>query len=145
MKLLRPVIYLLLLLLLSPCVSAAPVQEYVVVVHKDHQVDAISRKDLRRMFLGKISHWPDGSVVVPVFTPNAEIHAEFSRTILRKTPTQLSTYWRKNLFSGRSMMPYMAQDRDDLFAYLQRHQNAISYLSVNELTESFKSVRITKR
>ena len=144
MKLLRSIIYLLILLLLSPCVLAAPGHRYVVVVHKDKQVDALSAKEIRRIFLGKSQRWPDGSVIVPVFNPNDEAHDQFSRLLLRKTPAQLSTYWRKNLYSGRSMMPYMAEDMSDLSTYLNRHKNAISYLSINALNDSLKRVRIIR-
>jgi len=144
LKLLRAIIYLLVLLLLSPCASADSGQDYVIVVHKESSVDALNSKELRRVFLGKISRWPDGSMALPVLNPKASIHDEFSRSILRKSPAQLSTYWRKNLFSGRSMMPYMAKNTEDLFAYLERHKNAISYLPVSELDDSLKQVRIAR-
>lgn len=144
MKALRPIIYLLLILLLTPCASASLAVEYVVVVHKDNRVNALSAKELKRMFLGKLKRWPDGSSVQLALNPNDAAHADFTREQLHKSPKQFTTLWRKNLYSGRSMMPYAAADAKDLSGYLERHRNAVSYLSKDELTGSMKVVRITK-
>lgn len=137
-------ICLLLVLLLSPCVSATLGQEYVVVVHKDRQVDSLSPTELRRIFLGKTKVWPDGSAVLLVLNPNDSVHADFTRSLLHKSPRQLTTYWRKSLYSGRSMMPYVAESSDDITAYMERHKNAISYLSKSELDDSLKPIGIVE-
>ncbi len=144
MTVLRPIIYLLLTLLLSPCVTASIGQEYVVVVHKDSPINAVSANDLKRMFLGKAKKWSDGSAVLLVMNPNDAAHAEFTRTLLHKSPRQLNTFWRKNLYSGRSMMPYLAENGDDLLSYLGKHKNAISYQSQTDLADTLKSLRVTK-
>lgn len=113
-----------------------------MVVHKDHQIDALSSTELRRIFLGKRKTWPDGTVVLPVLNPSDTVHADFSRNMLFKSPQQLSTYWRKNLYSGRSMMPYKAESVVDLTDYMNLHKNAISYLSTTELVDTLKPIRI---
>lgn len=142
MNLLRPISCLLLALLLGPCAFAADEQEYVVVVHEDCKVENLTPKELRRIFLGKTKNWPDGTAVLLVLNPNDAVHADFSRDLLNKSPRQLSTYWRKSLYSGRSMMPYVAETRDDLLAYLVRYKNAVSYLSKTALSGPLKPVRI---
>lgn len=137
-------IFLLLVLLLSPGVSAAPVQEFVVVVHKDRKVGSVSRKELKRMFLGKLKKWPDGATVIPVFNMNSRVHKTFSRAVLDKSEAQLKTYWRKQLFSGKSMMPYTASDNDEVVAYLSKFHNAISYMAKDRLREPLRPVRIVR-
>ncbi|MDX2480306.1 MAG: hypothetical protein QNK24_08205 [Desulfuromusa sp.] len=113
-------------------------------MNKDSQIDTVSVKDLRRMFLGKSKKWPDGSAVMLVLNPNDAAHSEFTRTMLHKSPKQLSLFWRKNLYSGRSMMPYSAENPDDMSIYLDKHKNAISYQTKDDLSELLKPVRITK-
>jgi ABC-type phosphate transport system substrate-binding protein len=144
LKILRPILFLLLALLLSPCVSVVAAEEYVFVVHQESEIDSVSARELRRIFLGKTKKWPDGTAALPVLNPSALVHADFSRQVLHKSPNQLTTYWRKNLYSGRSMMPYSAIDVVDLTNYLTRHKNAISYLSKSDLNGPLKIVRVTK-
>ncbi|WP_139249287.1 hypothetical protein [Malonomonas rubra] len=138
------VIFLLCFALLRPDVSAAPAQEFVVVVHKDRQLGAVTAHDVRRMFLGKISKWPDGQRVLPVYNTKDGAHKGFSRSLLNKSAAQLKTYWRKRLFSGQSMMPYMADNSAEVVAYLTEHPNAISYLPLDAVVEPLKPLSVGK-
>jgi len=144
LQLLLSITYLLLILLLSPCVSAAPGQEYVIVVHQENQVNVLTSKELKRMFLGKVKRWPDGSAILLVLNPNDDVHSSFSRSLLHKSPKQLTAFWRKNLYSGRGMMPYLAENEADLLAYIDKNRNAISYLSKVELSGPLKAVKVTR-
>lgn len=144
MLLKRFFLFLLLVLVLSPGVSAAPVQEFVVVVHKDRIVSSISSKELKRMFLGKMKKWPDGATVIPVFNMNSSIHDAFSRVVLNKSQAQLKTYWRKQLFSGKSMMPYSANSNEEVVTYLTKFTNAISYMPQSMVREPLRPVRMTR-
>jgi len=135
-------IFLLLALLLSSGVSAAPVQEFVVVVHKDRKISSLSGSDLKRIFLGKQKKWPDGEAVIPVFNLNREVYDLFAREMLNKSEAQLKTYWRKQLFSGQQMMPQMVNSNEEIVDYLSRSTNAISYLPKEALVDPLRPVRI---
>jgi hypothetical protein len=134
----------LLLILLSAAVCAAPVQEYVVVVHHSRDVEALPAIDLQRMFLGKMKKWPDGSSVLPVFNSDEVVHESFTRDLLHKSTYQLNAYWRKRLYSGQGMLPYTAQSHAEILAYLVKHPNAVSYLPANEVVAPLKSVRVAR-
>ena len=140
----RIFIFLLLVLLLRPGVSAAPVQEFVVVVHKDRKVASITTRELKRIFLGKLKKWPDSQAIIPVFNMNSDVHNTFSRNVLNKSQAQLKTYWRKQLFSGRSIMPYTANSSEDVVAYLSKFTNAVSYMSKDAVREPLRPVRIVR-
>lgn len=140
----RSIIFLLLILLLSPCVLAASMPEFVVAVHKSRDVDALTTSELKRIFLGKVKKWSDGSPVILVFNPQTDIHTAFTRQILHKSSAQLNTYWRKRLYSGQGMMPYMAKTAEEIVAYLDTHKNAISYLPKTDLTDSLKVIKVVK-
>lgn len=137
-------IFLLFALLLNPCVSAAPVQEFVIVVHKNRSVGELTSIDIKRMFLGKMKRWSDGMPVIPVFNPQSSTHEAFTRMLLQKSAFQLNTYWRKRLYSGQGMMPYQANDNAEVFTYLSEHPNAISYLPQSVVTDPLKMVKVIR-
>jgi len=140
----RIFIFLLLVALLSPAVSAAPVQEYVIVVHKDRQISSLKSNELKRMFLGKVKKWPDGETVVPVFNPREDAHSVFTRQFLHKSPAQLKTYLRKRLFSGLGMMPYSAANNAEVMSYLSENTNAISYMAKELVVDPLRPVRVAR-
>jgi len=96
------------------------------------------------MFLGKIGKWPDGQRILPVYNTKDHAHKEFSRIMLNKSAAQLKTYWRKRLFSGQGMMPFMADNSAEVVAYLAEHPNAISYLPLDAVVEPLKPLRVGK-
>lgn len=134
----------LLLLLSSLCLATAEAAQYAVVVHRESPVNALSAKDLQRMFLGKIKRWPDGTSVLLALNTTDPAHDEFTRELLHRTPQQFSTLWRKNLYSGRGMLPYAAANVDELAGYFERHRNAVSYISTGEVPEPLKVIRVTQ-
>ena len=140
----RIFIFLLFVALLSPAVSAAPMQEFVIVVHKDRQISSLTSNELRRMFLGKVKKWPDGEAVVPVFNPKEDVHSAFTRQFLHKSPAQLKTYLRKRLFSGHGMMPYSADNNAEVISYLREHRNAISYLARKSVVDPLRPVSVAR-
>lgn len=140
----RSLISLLLLLFITPCVSATPTHEFVVVVHKDKQIDSLRASEVKRIFLGKQKRWSDGSSIRVVLNPKDDSHALFSRAMLHKSPNQLETYWRKQLFGGRAMMPQKADNNDDVARYISRDNNSISYLSPQDLNGQLKVLKVVK-
>ena len=114
------------------------------MVHQSRAVDSLPAIDLRRMFLGKIKKWPDGSPVLPVFNPDESIHGDFTRKLLHKSSYQLSAYLRKRLYSGQGMLPYMAKSNAEILAYLVEHPNAISYLPASEVVAPLKPIRVAR-
>ena len=141
--LLRSIICFVFIGVLVSYSSAAFGQEYVIVVHKEFKDAAISAKELRRIFLGKAKRWPDGRTVLVAYNCNDVSHEQFSRNLVHKSPGQLNTFWRRSLYSGRSVLPYQADNSEQLLAYLKRNKNAIGYLSRSDLRDPFKEVRIT--
>lgn len=134
------VLFLLSLLLVFASVASG--QEYVVVVHKDSPIDSLSAKDIKRIFLGKNRKWPDGSPITIILNPQDKSHAEFTRELLRKSPRQLMTYWRKNLYSGQGMLPHSATDAGHVQALLANNSHAISYLSKTSLGDFVKALEV---
>lgn len=119
-------------------------EEYVVVCHKECPVDTLTSQEVKRIFLGKMKKWPDGSSIDIVVNSNEEVHANFTRSALSKSPSQLSNYWRKILFSGRSVMPISVKNDVDAKSYVAEHTNALTYIDVTSFDDTLKKIIVVE-
>jgi ABC-type phosphate transport system substrate-binding protein len=131
------------LFLLTTCLVASG-EEYVLVCHKECPVDQLTAQEVERIFLGKMRKWPDGSGIKIVVNSNEEVHAQFTRNMLNKSPSQFSNYWRKILFSGKNILPVMVESDVDAQNYLLEHANALTYINVTNLNNTVKKILVAE-
>ncbi len=85
---------------------AAPVMAgEISIVKKDHSIETVTAKELKRMLLGKSKRWKNGDKVVLGTLNSGTTHDHFIRKYAGKTPKQFTNYWRKMVFSGKGAMP----------------------------------------
>jgi len=116
--------------------------DYILVVHKENPVDRISSQEVKDIFLGKKTKWGNDAPITLVMNTNEEIHEQFTRIMLQKSPVQLSVYWKKILYSGVGMLPLAVKDDESAKAYVGTHKNAISYITDDSLDRQVKKVEI---
>lgn len=143
MKLKRTTYILLItLILLLGRTFFAMAADYILVVHRENPVQRLSPQEVRDIFLGKKSKWGNDAPITLVMNTNEEIHEQFTRTILQKSPIQLSVYWKKILYSGVGMLPLAVKDDEAAKSYVGFHKNAISYITEDALDKQVKKVEI---
>lgn len=143
MKLKRTTYILLItLILLLGRTFFAMAADYILVVHRENPVQKLSPQEVRDIFLGKKSKWGNDAPITLVMNTNEEIHEQFTRTILQKSPIQLSVYWKKILYSGVGMLPLAVKDDEAAKSYVGFHKNAISYITEDALDKQVKKVEI---
>ena len=138
--------FLLITTLMLSCLAprTRAEEKFIIVVHKANPVEELTVQEVKKIFLGKKRNWPDGSSITLVMNKNDEIHESFTRTMLQKSPTQLSVYWKKILYSGASMLPLAVKDDEAVKSYLHVHTNAISYIASDSLDKQVRQVKVTK-
>lgn len=137
--LLMPLALLGLVFMTAPGVLAA---DYIIVVHRDNPVTRLGQDEVKRIFLGKLTTWPDGTPITIVMNTNEEIHDGFTRTMLQKSAVQLSVYWRKILYSGSGMLPLAVKDDEAAKSFIGFNKKAIGYISPDALDRQVKKVEI---
>lgn len=142
MKSIRTIYILAAALILQCGVSSALAAEYIVVVHPDNPVNSLTPQEAKRIFLGKKMKWADDEPITIVMNTNDEIHEKFTRTILHKSPIQLSVYWKKILYSGTGMLPLAVKDDEAVKSYIGFHTHAIGYISEDSMDKQVKKVEI---
>lgn len=108
-------------------------QTCVVIASAQRASEPLTATDVERIFLGKMKKWPDGTTITLVYNDEKSIKSTFSQNYLHRSWRQISIYWRKKLYSGRSMLPKFVVGDEQVKEYLFNHPSAISYLSAENV------------
>ncbi len=103
-------------------------QNVKVIANPSVQVDSISASELKSVFLQEKSSLA-GSYVKPVLARGGPAHEAFLRLYLGKTDSDLQTYYRTLVFTGRGVMPKSLASEAEVVAYVARTSGAIGYVS----------------
>ena len=118
----------------------------LVVVTANENIDQLSLDDVARIFLGKVTRYPNGEEVVPLnLDPADPSYADFARLVLRKTPSQLKAYWAKRVFTGKGKPPRTVSSVQDLLDLVASDKRYLTYLDKNNVNHSVRLVLELKR
>ncbi len=101
--------------------------EYVIA-HDPGRPLAIAESEVRAMFLGRRTVWPDGRSVTVVAAATGPAHDGLVR-LLGKTSQQFLNGWKKLLFTGNGSMPKMLAGDQEVVAYVAQTPGAIGYIA----------------
>jgi hypothetical protein len=104
--------------------------ELRVIVNPSTPVDALTRDQLSRLFLRKVARWTSGTPVLPVdLDESAPARDAFTRAVHRRTVPMITSYWQRQIFSGRQLPPPAKPSEADVVAYVRATPGAIGYVS----------------
>jgi ABC-type phosphate transport system substrate-binding protein len=138
-------IWLVALMLLVSLSVATPAEDarYKIIVNPKNPVTSIDRDTLRNMFLKKRVVWGDGETIRPIdLSTKFPVREQFGRTVLKKTPAQLKTYWTQQIFSGKGVPPPEASSPADVIKYVAAYPGAVGYVPVDVVLHDAKVVEV---
>jgi ABC-type phosphate transport system substrate-binding protein len=116
----------------------------LVVVHPSNTVSALSREQLSRLFLRKVSKWPGGVPVFPVDQRREALaRATFTQSVHRRSVEMLTVYWQRQVFSGRQVPPPERDGDAAVLAFVRSTPGAIGYVSDDADVRSVKVVAVS--
>jgi ABC-type phosphate transport system substrate-binding protein len=111
-----------------------------IIVHPSN-ANTLSKSDVIRLFLGKLTHYPDGSDAIPVEQKgSSSIHAEFAANILNKSTQQLKAYWTQQLFTGKGKPPKTVSSSADVKKLVAENPALIGYIESEMADDSVKVI-----
>jgi len=135
----RDRIALVLLLAVSTLASTAHADVVVIVSAKSH-ITSLTAEQTAKIFLGKASKFPDDSDALPIDqAEGSAIRDEFYSKVVQKSPSQLSAYWAKVIFTGDGRPPAILESNSNVRKSVAKNPNAIGYIDKNAVD---KSVRV---
>ncbi len=93
----------------------------------------LSKANLKKMYLGKMKSWPDGSKVVLTVLKSGDDHKAFLKGKVGKSESQFKSYWKKKVFTGKGVMPKNFASDTDLLSFIASNPGAIGYVSEGSL------------
>jgi hypothetical protein len=121
-----------------------PVAEYLVIINANNPLRELSRDQVAAYFLKRRARWPHGAGVDPVdLPPDSPARSAFSRDVLRRSPSDVSSYWVQEIFAGRSEPPEVKTSDAAVVSYVASTPGAIGYVSALPPGTSVRVLMIT--
>jgi hypothetical protein len=123
--------------------SAATSDDYKIIVHPDNPIAAIDRHFLRDAYLRKSSDWSNGAAIRPIDLPSRyAVRGRFGQEVLRKSSSQLKSYWNQLIFSGKGVPPPEADSPDAVVAHVIANRGGVGYLPLDADPGSAKVIKV---
>lgn len=142
---LRPGLIVLSLALLFPAALRGQDVAYRVIVHRANTVSRLSREQVSRIFLRKITQWDNHQPVLPVDQgSDSPVRRTFTKHVHLKTIAAVQTWWQQQTFAGVAVAPPERTSDNDVLDYIRHYPNAIGYVrSGTPLGGDFKTIDVT--
>ena len=102
---------------------------YRVVVHASNPIAHLTRDQVSRIFLRKVTLWDNKQPVLPVDqTPDSPVRRVFTKQIHQRTIASVQTWWQQQTFAGVGVAPPERGSDADVLEYIRRYPNAIGYV-----------------
>ncbi|HXE83674.1 MAG TPA: substrate-binding domain-containing protein [Gemmatimonadales bacterium] len=136
---------LILLALLLPAALRSQDVAYRVVVHRTNNVSRLSRDQVSRIFLRKVTQWDNHQPMLPVDQgSDSPVRRTFTKQIHQKTIAAVQTWWQQQTFAGVAVAPPERAGDADVLDYIRRYPNAIGYVRAGiPLGNEFKTIDVT--
>ena len=122
--------------------SGAGIADVSVVVHPDSNIDVLTKKQIKKLFLGRLRMLPytgKEALVVDQVADSLSHKVMYSK-LVKMTPTNLKRYRAAYLFSGKGRLPVKADGDDQVKKLVAGSLSAIGYIDAEALDDSVKSV-----
>nr|WP_305909559.1 hypothetical protein [Methylomarinum sp. Ch1-1]MDP4522478.1 hypothetical protein [Methylomarinum sp. Ch1-1] len=112
-----------------PCPGTAGADTTVVPYSLSKQSNQFSREDLREIFFGRRTRWPDGTTLrVYVLPDQHPVHVRFAKEVLGVYPYQLRSAWDRMIYSGTGTAPIVIDTVEQMQTVIKQTPGAIGYI-----------------
>lgn len=129
----------------SPTPASAQNTRYVVVVNPGNPIRRLTSTQLSKIYLGKLQGWDINGKVEPVVPldqkPDSPLRVAFTERVLHRSMTEAESYWRQEIYAGRSFPPPENEEAEAL-AFVRSSVGAIAYVSASADLKGVKVVSI---
>ena len=110
------------------CPVKATWADMVIIAYQNTPETTISAKDLQEIFLGKRVQWKDNAAIHPATVKEPELHENFLKRYVKKTPSQWIAHWKRMVFTGNGTPPQQFATQQELLKYVADTAGAIGYV-----------------
>ncbi len=126
--------------LLFPVLALAG--EVVIIGNSSVSTSSLSQEDVSYIFLGKKRIWEDGERITFAIQKKSDTHDEFLKQYVKKTPTQFSNYWKKQIFTGKGSSPHAVNTDQEMLKFVAETKGAVGYVSSGTSLNNVKTISV---
>lgn len=132
------------LILVTACwlAGALPAAEVKVIANNSVGASAVSREELKGVFLETKNSLSDGSAVEPVLLKGGPTHEAFLKEYVGRMDAALQNYYRSLVFTGKGSMPKALAGDAEMVAYVAKTKGAIGYVSAGAAAPGVKTLEV---
>jgi ABC-type phosphate transport system substrate-binding protein len=118
-----------------------------IVVNKSNPIENLSMAELRRVFLGERSHWPNGRRITLVMMESGQLERDaVLHQIYQMSETDFNNHFLRGLFTGEVFVsPKTLATPVGVRKFIFNVPGAIGYVRSTDVDESVKVIRIDER
>ena len=100
-----------------------------VILNNAVTANELTKQQLRSVFMGQQTLWPDGTKIVLFVYPSSNIkHKNFVKLALGLYPYQFTRRWQKLVFSGFGVKPTIVASKEEMLRKVATTTGAIGYI-----------------
>ncbi len=107
--------------------SVSSASEVRIIANPSVTSSSIRKADAAKIFLGKTTFWDNGDKIIPVILRSGEVHENFLKQYIEKTPSQFTMYWKQIVFSGKGLELKSFDSESDLVKFVSETGGAVGY------------------
>jgi ABC-type phosphate transport system substrate-binding protein len=114
-------------------------------VNTDSKLKTISRDELSRIYLGKLTLWESsGTRVAPAMPDESSALGQaFVEDATKKTVDQYRAYWKRQLFSGGGTPPKVYKKTSEVIEYVARNPGGIGIVEHGASDSRLRVIEVT--
>ena len=124
--------------------AAHPKEGLAIVVNRENPVESLSMAELRTVFLGERSHWPNGRrITLVMMEPGQPERDAVLRDVCRMSESDLRRRYLQGLLTGEVLVsPKTLANPVGVRKFVFNVPGAIGYLRPEDIDDTVKVIRI---
>jgi len=119
--------------------TRAALADVVAVVSAKSSITSLTKSQIKDIFLGRKTHFPDGSAAVPIDEiAGSAARDEFYSHYADMSPAQVRAHWSRIIFTGRGQPPKTASTVGVAKKMLLENSDIITYIDQSLVDSSVR-------
>lgn len=117
---------------------------FKVIVNQNVSLSELPKEEVKQIMMKKVSKFSDGTGAAPVdLPPSSPVREAFSREVLGRSAAAVSSFWQRQIFSGKEIPPPNAANDAEVIALVSSMPGGLGYVSESaRLPETVSEVRL---
>lgn len=134
--------FITLLLACTVLALIARAADYQLIAHPGVGTATLSKDGAKDILLGNQGKWANGTVIKLAVLSGGPAHDKAINDLTARSADQFDKFWKKQVFTGKGVMPEAMADDAAMVAYVAKTPGAFGYVSAGAKTDGVKTVTV---